>query len=179
MRTLREVLDGKEAVIFFEVAGKLNYYLLSDSSEGWNPDSLYPTMRLIYFVQAILGAGSLYVSHYVLLFITYLLWIRLRLLKKERVLHDRELVLLEKYKALFTNMPLAYMKHRLIYNAKGDVVDYQVEEVNPMFEECFAKAEKVVGKKGSELRGSRYNEFVVLYKKMFIEKKSFTFEYYC
>ena len=75
-------------------------------------------------------------------------------------------------------MPLAYMKHRLIYNAKGDVVDYQVEEVNPMFEECFAKAEKVVGKKGSELRGSRYNEFVVLYKKMFIEKKSFTFEYY-
>ena len=114
----------------------------------------------------------------VLLFITYLLWIRLRLLKKERVLHDRELVLLEKYKALFTNMPLAYMKHRLIYNAKGDVVDYQVEEVNPMFEECFAKAEKVVGKKGSELRGSRYNEFVVLYKKMFIEKKSFTFEYY-
>ncbi len=70
------------------------------------------------------------------------------------------------------------MKHRLIYNAKGDVVDYQLEEVNPMFEECFAKAEKVVGKKGSELRGSRYNEFVVLYKKMFIEKKSFTFEYY-
>lgn len=57
-------------------------------------------------------------------------------------------------------------------------MDYQVEEVNPMFEECFAKAEKVVGKKGSELRGSRYNEFVVLYKKMFIEKKSFTFEYY-
>ena len=51
-------------------------------------------------------------------------------------------------------------------------MDYQVEEVNPMFEECFAKAEKVVGKKGSELRGSRYNEFVVLYKKMFIEKKS-------
>lgn len=75
-------------------------------------------------------------------------------MKKERVLHDRELVLLEKYKALFTNMPLAYMKHRLIYNAKGDVVDYQVEEVNPMFEECFAKAEKVVGKKGSELRGN-------------------------
>ena len=36
----------------------------------------------------------------------------------------------------------------------------------------------MVGKKGSELRGSRYDEFVVLYKKMFIEKKSFTFEYY-
>ncbi len=44
----------------------------------------------------------------VLLFITYLLWIRLRLLKKERVLHDRELVLLENIKRFFTNMPFLH-----------------------------------------------------------------------
>ena len=44
-------------------------------------------------------------------------------------------------------------------------------------EDCCGRKCKS-GAKGSELRGSRYNEFVVLYKKMFIEKKSFTFEYY-
>ena len=182
MRTLREVLDGKEAKdIPLQVAGKPNYYLSYPIlQKAGIPTSLYPDNAVYLFAPEGFWEQARYMllAIIVLLFITYLLWIRLRLLKKERVLHDRELVLLEKYKALFTNMPLAYMKHRLIYNAKGDVVDYQVEEVNPMFEECFAKAEKVVGKKGSELRGSRYNEFVVLYKKMFIEKKSFTFEYY-
>lgn len=114
----------------------------------------------------------------ILLFVTYLMWIRVRLLKKEKGMHDREMLLLQKYKALFTNMPLAYMKHRLIYDARGEIVNYQIEEVNPMFEKCFATRDFVVGKKGDELSNNRFSEFVILYKKMFAEKMSFTVEYY-
>lgn len=76
------------------------------------PTSLYPDNAVYLFAPEGFWEQARYMllAIIVLLFITYLLWIRLRLLKKERVLHDRELVLLEKYKALFTNMPLAYME---------------------------------------------------------------------
>ena len=94
-------------------------------------------------------------------------------------MRGREMILLQKYKTLFNNMPLAYMKHRLLYNAKGDIVDYRIEEVNPMFEEYFVEASRVVGKKGSELKDdNKSGEFAVLYKKMLEEQKSFTIEYF-
>lgn len=182
VRTLKDVLGGKDVKdIPLQMAGEPNYYLSYPIlQKAGIPPSLYPDNAVYLFAPKGFWEHARYMLLViiVLLFVTYLLWVRLRLLKKERVLHDRELLLLQKYKALFTNMPLAYMKHRLLYNTKGEVVDYVVEEVNPMFETCFARAEEVVGKKGSELRGNGYNEFVVLYKKMFVEKKSFTFEYY-
>ena len=105
-------------------------------------------MRFIYLLRRILGAGSLYVtSHYRITIYHASVMDTVTVVEKRESVTRSGVGSFGKYKALFTNMPLVYMKHRLIYNAKGDVVDYQVEEVNPMFEECFAKVEKVVGKK--------------------------------
>ena len=99
-------------------------------------------------------------------------------MRKERSLHEKELSFLKKYEALFKNMPIAYTKHKLIYNSRGELEDYVVQVINPMFCKYFKEGENIVGKKGSEIRNSNYKEYLVLYKTMLAEKKSFTIEYY-
>ena len=181
-KTVREVLVGKEARnIPTQMAGESKYYLCYPMlQKAGILTSLYPDNATYLFAPESFWEKSRYMLFViaVLLFVTYLMWIRMRLLKKEKGMHDREVSLLHKYKALFTNMPLAYMKQRLIYNDQGEIINYVVEEVNPMFEKCFASGELVIGKKGDELPGCQCAEFVVLYKKMFAEKKSFMVEYY-
>ena len=181
-QTLRDIRNGKEVKeIPVQMAGKPGYYLSYPIlQKAGIPTSLYPDNAVYLLAPEGFWERARYMvfAIAVLLVITYLLWGQVRLMKKERISRERELQLLQKYKTLFTNMPLAYIKHRLCYNAQGEVVDYLVEQVNPMFEKCFAKAEVVVGRKGSELSGNKYREYTLLYKKMFAEKKSFTFEYY-
>ena len=181
-KTVREVLVKNEARnIPNQMAGESKYYLCYPMlQKAGIPTSLYPDNAIYFFAPESFWEKSRYMLLVIaiLLFVTYLMWIRVRLLKKEKGMHDREMLLLQKYKALFTNMPLAYMKHRLIYDARGEIVNYQIEEVNPMFEKCFATRDFVVGKKGDELSNNRFSEFVILYKKMFAEKMSFTVEYY-
>lgn len=165
-----------------QIAGKPECYLSYPIlQKAGIPESLYPDDANYLFAPESFWEKTRYmwIVIVVLLFITYIMWARVRLLKKEKMMRGREMILLQKYKTLFNNMPLAYMKHRLLYNAKGDIVDYRIEEVNPMFEEYFVEASRVVGKKGSELKDdNKSGEFAVLYKKMLEEQKSFTIEYF-
>ena len=183
MRTLRDVLNGKDPkTIPVQIAGKPECYLSYPIlQKAGIPESLYPDDANYLFAPESFWEKTRYmwIVIVVLLFITYIMWARVRLLKKEKMMRGREMIVLQKYKTLFNNMPLAYMKHRLLYNAKGDIVDYRIEEVNPMFEEYFVEASRVVGKKGSELKDdNKSGEFAVLYKKMLEEQKSFTIEYF-
>lgn len=183
MRTLREVLNGKNPkTIPIQMAGEPEYYLSYPIlQKAGIPESLYPDNANYLFAPESFWEKTRYMWGViaVLLFITYIMWVRVRLLKKEKMMRGREMILLQKYKALFNNMPLAYMKHRLLYNAKGNLVDYRIEEVNPMFEKYFVEASRVIGKKGSELKDDNKSmEFTVLYKKMLEEEKSFMIEYF-
>lgn len=181
-KVLKEVLAGKKASdIPWQLAGEpRNYLCYNVLLNAGLPETLYPDDAVYFFAPESFWSKYRYTIGLLVLFsfLIYLMWYRVRLLKKERRLRDKEVFLLAKYKALFNNMPLAYVQHRLLFNGKGDIVDYLVVEVNPMFEKYFAKEGLVVGKKGSELSNHFCKEYLVLYKELFVSQKSFTIEYY-
>ncbi|MCG6186393.1 PAS domain S-box protein [Maribellus maritimus] len=58
----------------------------------------------------------------------------------------------KKYRMLFENMTSAFALHKMIYDEKGDPVDYSYEEVNPLFERYINRpATSVIGKTAKEL----------------------------
>lgn len=180
-RTLREIMAGKSPKDIDWQRVEPDYYLCYNVlQKAGIPESVYPDNAHYFFVPESFWSKNRYMIFVVaiLSFSLYLMWERMRLMKKERALHEKELSFLKKYKALFNNMPIAYMKHELVYNNRGDIEDYVVQVINPMFSKYFEGGEDIVGKRGSEIRNSNYKEYLVLYKTMLTEKKSFTIEYY-
>ena len=116
-QTLRDIRNGKEVKeIPVQMAGKPGYYLSYPIlQKAGIPTSLYPDNAVYLLAPEGFWERARYMvfAIAVLLVITYLLWGQVRLMKKERISRERELQLLQKYKTLFTNMPLAYIKHRL------------------------------------------------------------------
>lgn len=181
-KTLRQVMAGTDVKdIPWQEAGEPGYYLCYNVlQKAGISSSLYPDHATYFFAPETFWSKYKYWLFVIigLLFLLYVMWIRVRLLKQQRALHDKEVSLLKKYETLFNNMPIAYMKHQLIYNAKGELEDYRVQNINPMFKKYFVEGEVFIGKKGSEIPSSSYKEYLVLYKKMLAEKKPFTVEYY-
>lgn len=181
-KTLRMVMGGTDVKdIPWQKAGEPGYYLCYNVlQKAGISSSLYPDNATYFFTPETFWAKYKYLLFVIvgLLLLLYVMWIRIRLLKQERALHDKEFSLLKKYETLFNNMPIAYMKHQLIYNAKGELEDYRVQNINPMFKKYFVQGDVFIGKKGSEIPSSSYKEYLVLYKRMIAEKRSFTIEYY-
>lgn len=181
-KTLRKVMGGMNAKdIPWQKVGEPGYYLCYNVlQKAGISSSLYPDNATYFFAPETFWAKYKYVLFVimVLLLLLYVMWIRIRLLKQEKALHEKEFSLLKKYETLFNNMPIAYMKHQLVYNAKGELEDYRVLDINPMFKKYFVQGDVFVGKKGSEIPSSSYKEYLVLYKRMLAEKKSLTIEYY-
>ncbi|MFO8001383.1 MAG: PAS domain S-box protein [Marinilabilia sp.] len=83
----------------------------------------------------------------------------------------------ERFRSLFSNMMEGVAFHEMISDEKGDFVNYQIVEVNEIFEKLLKiKKGKVVGKKANEVyRGIPYlDEYV----KVVREKKPLIFETY-
>lgn len=181
-KTLRKVMGGTDVKdIPWQKAGEPGYYLCYNVlQKAGIASSLYPDNAIYFFAPETFWAKYKYLLFVIigLVLLLYVLLVRIRLLKKERALHDKEFSLLKKYETLFNNMPIAYMKHQLIYNAKGELEDYRVQDINPMFKKYFVQGDVFIGKKGSEIPSSSYKEYLVLYKRMLAEKKSLTIEYY-
>lgn len=181
-KTVREVMKGKKVKeIPWQLGGKPEYYFCYNVlQKAGISSSLYPDDATYYFAPESFWFKYRYMLFIIaiLLVFLYLMWVRMRLLRHERSLRDKELLFLKKYEALFNNMPIAYMKHQLIYNNKGELVDYLVRNINPIFKKYFVKEGVFIGKTGSEIEGSNYKEYLVLYKRMLAEKRSFTVEYY-
>jgi len=75
---------------------------------------------------------------------------RIWVLNRTKKIKEREIVLLSKYKELFTHLPLSYIKIKLLYNENGDVNDYTITELNQSFEKEFGiKRNKIIGKAAS------------------------------
>ncbi len=57
-----------------------------------------------------------------------------------------------KYSMLFENMTVGFASHEMVYDEKGNPVDYRFMQVNPAFEKLTGlKAEKIVGKTVKEV----------------------------
>lgn len=180
-RTLREIMAGKSPKDVAWQQVEPDYYLCYNVlQKAGIPTSIYPDNAHYFFVPESFWSKNRYMIFVVavLLFSLYLMWERIRLMGKERSLHEKELSFLKKYETLFNNMPIAYTRHKLIYNSRGELEDYVVQVINPMFCKYFKDGENIVGKRGSEILNSNYKEYLVLYKTMLAEKKSFTIEYY-
>ena len=67
--------------------------------------------------------------------------------RSKQKMKEVELRLLSRYRDLFNNMPLPYIRQRLI--REGTQIDVQVLDVNHAFEEKIAPKDFVVNKRGN------------------------------
>jgi len=93
----------------------------------------------------------------------------------------------QKYKGLFTNMLNAFGLHEMIFNEKGEPIDYVFLEVNPIWENVVGiKADNVIGKRIREIMPNieqywieRYGRIVLTgIPEEFIEYNASTQKYY-
>lgn len=101
------------------------------------------------------------------------------LLIKYKKRQRKEMNLLESYNSLADNMPVGYQQGQLIYNRKGNPVDYVVTAVNSEFEEQFAQSHDIAGMKGSDVDSGLMAELINRYKIILAGKtKRVNFAYY-
>lgn len=90
-----------------------------------------------------------------------------------------ELKLLSQYRDLFNNMPLPYVRQRLIREDKG--VDVEVLEVNRAFGQKIAPKEAIVFARGAKVRsvfGKAYEPLLAAIPQVLEKRQSFSFEYF-
>ena len=109
----------------------------------------------------------------VLFFFVYTGW--LKKIAKER---GRQLELMTNYSSLFENMPIMYMKEKLLYDDRGRIVDFIFTEMNLAYVNKFASRDVLVGKKYSELNSKDLKHLMDMYNMTVAVKKELTFQYY-
>ncbi|MDD6210356.1 MAG: ATP-binding protein [Bacteroidales bacterium] len=101
----------------------------------------------------------------------------LLLLYKE--LSDRKrMKLMSSYLSLFNNMPVAYLKVKLICNASGNVTDSEIIEVNPSFVSLFHGPTKMKGMRMSEFVGEDFSQILEFIRVINNNKQKMSFQYY-
>ena len=103
---------------------------------------------------------------------------RIKILNKLRNIQQKELELSNKYNDLINNMPILYMKEKVVRNEKGAIIDTVYCDTNGFFKRNFFKGENTIGRTGSELFPDSLREFIHFIKIALEERKSVTFSYY-
>lgn len=183
LRNVSQMLNGKPAreIPFFVPADAhptFNYTTLVN--KGLNPklcpqDSIFydkPENFLKKYIWVITG---IFIT---LLLIALIQQKRIQMLKELRRVQKQEFENQIKYTNLIDNMPILYMKEKVIRNENGNIVETILCDVNRFFETCFRKKENIIGKKGSELFPESMTEFTHFMETALREKRSITFPYY-
>ena len=183
LRNVSQMLNGKPAreIPFFVTADAhptFNYTTLVN--KGLNPklcpqDSIFydkPENFLKKYIWVITG---IFIT---LLLIALIQQKRIQMLKELRRVQKQEFENQIKYTNLIDNMPILYMKEKVIRNESGNIVETILCDVNRFFETCFRKKENIIGKKGSELFPESMTEFTHFMETALREKRSITFPYY-
>lgn len=183
LRNVSQILNGKPAreISFFVPADAhptFNYTTLVN--KGLNP-KLCPQNSIFYdkpenflkkYIWVITG---IFIT---LLLIALIQQKRIQMLKELRRVQKQEFENQIKYTNLIDNMPILYMKEKVIRNENGNIVETIFCDVNRFFETCFRKKENIIGKKGSELFPESMTEFTHFMETALREKRSITFPYY-
>jgi len=103
---------------------------------------------------------------------------RIQILKALRLAQQKEIETNAQYTSLVDNMPILYMKEKVVRDKDGNIIDTIYLDVNRHFERGFVKKEEVVGKKASEIFPESLPEFTHFITIALKEKKSITFPYY-
>ena len=178
LRNVSQILNGKPArEIPFFVPADAHPTLVN---KGLNPklcpqDSIFydkPENFLKKYIWVITG---IFIT---LLLIALIQQKRIQMLKELRRVQKQEFESQIKYTNLIDNMPILYMKEKVIRNENGNIVETILCDVNRFFETCFRKKENIIGKKGSELFPESMTEFTHFMETALREKRSITFPYY-
>lgn len=153
-----KILNGAKASEILTV--KVNACPVFDYEEmlrtGLEP-ALYPSNTYFYDKPANFIERNKTVLGVVLLFVVFgivLLLVRIHFLSNIRRMQTKQIYLMSNYNDLFNDMPLVYLKCRLIWGESGKVDDYLIIDVNPSFEKHFYKKEEALGKRGSVLNST-------------------------
>ncbi len=120
------------------------------------PESFWEVYQVYIFVSA------------TILFILFLiLFFRLQSLRKEKIYQEKQLKIMRGYQRLIDNMPIVYMKNRIIYDSERKPVDYIVLDVNKEFEKIFYSKNVIVGTLGSKIQDFNFSDFLSMSQKVF------------
>lgn len=183
LHTMNEILDGKRAsdIPFYEpqeAHPTFNYTRLKN--KGLDPQ-LGPSDTVFYdkpvnFVEKYKWIILIIFVAFVLLVITQQK--RIRILKVLRQAQQKEIETNAQYTNLIDNMPILYMKEKVIRDNEGNIVDTLYCDVNRYFERCFFEKSRVLGRKSSEVFPESLPEFTHFMTVALKEKRSITFPYY-
>ena len=157
VQTIRQILDGVPAR---NVEGRiggvpkvyLNYHHLQH--HGVDPNSITGN---VVFYQVPPNFFQLY-KEYIIISLAFIILLgaiglmRFHVMCQKRQQRQREFQLLSQYRKLVDNMPVIYIRKQLIFDEKGNVIDFIFRDVNNLFEEVFhCTRDRVVGKCLSEV----------------------------
>ena len=183
LKTIDAILSGTPArnIPFYEPKDAhptFNYTRLVQ--RGLNP-KLCPDNTLFY--DKPINFFEKYKWILIIVFIAFLLIAlaqqkRIQILKALRLAQQKEIETNAQYTSLVDNMPILYMKEKVVRDKDGNIIDTIYLDVNRYFERGFVKKEEVVGKKASEIFPESLPEFTHFITIALKEKKSITFPYY-
>ncbi len=85
----------------------------------------------------------------------------------------------EKYRDLYKSMNEGLAVHKIIYDVHGQAIDYFITEVNPAYEKLLGlKKEDVIGRKASEVYGTKKSPYIDIYSLVVETRSSEQFETY-
>lgn len=174
-----EVLNGNSPHKILEPEGPFPVMNYSVFSKVGFPISAAPADTVFYMKP--LSFWEQYKIHLicVLLFVVILIFAGIiSYLNKKRQFQNKELELMKNYSRLVNNMPVAYIKQRVLFDEADVPVDYITLDVNMAFEKQFVPRSQVVGKKGSEIMNNQIVEYLSVCKLVLGEKKIIDSEYY-
>ena len=174
-----QVLDGRNvSQIPWTEAGPAQTTLCYNVLQAAGiPESLYPDDAVYLFVpptffelyrdQTILGLLLLLVA-------VVAAWLYFRYRSK---LRKKEMSMLLKYKTLFDNMPVAFFKHRLLRDKRGEATDFVLADANMLYANSITGKRFPVGSLGSEMSGE-IKGYLEMYREVLQCNKSYSFEYH-
>ena len=99
-------------------------------------------------------------------------------LNKKRQYQNKEIGLMKNYRRLVNNMPISYLKQRILFDEAGSPVDFVTVDVNMAFEKQFVPRSQVIGKTGSEIKNGKKIEYLSLCKLVLGENKIVDSQFY-
>lgn len=145
------------------------------SSRQCPPESVFlgrPESFFRKYQYPLLGGGLI-----VLLFILFL-YHRIRILGKLNEAQQKQVETSRELTSLFENMPVAYAKAELVFNASGEIVDMEIRRMNGRFMMIFMASQATGNYKGSELLDSDFAITLRFAELAHIEKKIITYTQY-
>lgn len=177
---LRKILEGRKVPAWNKAGEPRNVLCYNVLQKTGIPESLYPkNVRYLFkpesffsrYRYALIGIA-------LLLLLLGLMFLYVRSMKQEKRMRMKEMKMLARFKNLVNNMPIAYIREKAIYNDKGEMIDYEIIDLNHIYEKNFMPEGNVIGKRGSMFPDEHLHKSLPIYRRTLEKQETSSFEYY-